>query len=361
VRLLDGWLVALLVLCLGVPAGIAIVGNIPAAERPAWNTAAARAIHSLSLMRTLLLALGAAFSISSASAADYFPLQQGNTWTYQNNRTGQSLTVSVGSPVVLNERVYHMLRGYLEQPLLVRINERKDLVQVDEETGREQTLTSFAPLDYTWWEAPSRICPQEGQTLERRGVHDGPAGPVQEVLEIKYRIFGCADVGTDSEQYAENIGMLRRINTSIIGPQRLDLVYARVGNIQIDARPHASFTVSVLSTQQSQDVTALLRLQTNSLLALKLLFATGQEYDVAVRDEKGNVIWKYSDGRFFTQAEHEISVIGGWSTTVQIPRSVLSGGNYAVQGWLTTAGPNPQFAATMPVTITDSSEDEPHL
>jgi hypothetical protein len=123
----------------------------------------------------------------------------------------------------MNERVYHMLRGYLERPLLVRINERKDLVQVDEETGREQTLTSFAPLDNAWWEAPSRTCRQEGQTLERRGVHDGPAGPIQDAIEIRYRIFGCADVGTDSEQYAAeaaveapHAGSVRRVERPIL-------------------------------------------------------------------------------------------------------------------------------------------------
>jgi hypothetical protein len=54
--------------------------------------------------------------ISSAWAADYFPLQQGNVWTYRNARTGEQITVSVGTPVMMNEREYHSLHDMRSGP-----------------------------------------------------------------------------------------------------------------------------------------------------------------------------------------------------------------------------------------------------
>ncbi len=302
-------------------------------------------------MRLHKLVFLSAVILSSACAAEFLPLRQGNTWTYRNAATGAQFTVAVGSPVVMGNRVYYLLRGYTQQPLFVRLNEQKDLVEINEETGVEQLLTSFEPFESGWWEAPSRACSEEGQTLQRRGVHTGVAGPIQDVLELNYRVLSCADIGTEREQYAENIGMVQRVESSIAGPQTFDLVYARVGSLQIDARLHASFTVSSIDNQQSTNLTALLRLQTNSELPLKLQFPTSQEFDVALRDEQGKVIWTWSDGQLFAAAEHQTSVSMGWELPVQVPRPE-SPGNYTLQAWLTTTGAGAYFAATVPVTVT---------
>lgn len=293
--------------------------------------------------------------VGVAAGADFFPLQTGNTWTYRNPTTGESFSVSVGLPFVINDRVYSQLRGYVDRPLFVRLNEQNDLIVINDETMQEQPLTFFTSFERGWWEAPARTCLQQGRTSEKRGLHDGLSGPFHDVLEITYRTFSCADTGTESEQYAENVGMVRRVNNTFAGPRQFDLVYARVGNIQIDARQHSEFSVSVEQPKQSTDLTAILRVQTNSPLPLKLRFPTAQEFDVILRDEAGKVIWKWSDGQVFTQSEHESSITPGWTAQIQIPRPPSTGNappaNYSVQAWLTTEGPDPYFAATVPVTI----------
>ena len=299
----------------------------------------------------LALICTAILPICSLSAADFFPLAQGNTWTYRNALTGASFTVTVGAPATINERVYYSLEGYMPKPVLVRLDEQKNLTQVDPDTGREQTLTVFSTSDN--WTAPSRTCPQQGSTLERRGSHDGPAGPLHDVLQIQYRILMCADVGDLSEQYAENIGMVRRVSDSIAGPQTFDLTHATVGSIEIEAPLNARFTVSFRQAGRSGMPTAVLRLRTNSPLPVQLQFATGQEYDVVVMDDQGQTVWKWSDGQFFTQALYETTVTGEWTAAVEIP--ALMPGNYTINAWLTTMGPNPSFAATLPVSIAASN------
>ena len=300
-------------------------------------------------MRTRFV-LGLAVLIPSAWAADYFPLRQGNVWAYRNTATGEQVTVSVGTPVMMNDREYYSLRGYAARPVLVRRNGDKELLQVDEDTGREQVLTSFVPSQGGWWDAPLRGCAEMGQTFDKGVAHDGPAGPFHGVLEIYYQAIACADFGSEVEQYASNIGMVRRVTNTIAGPQTYDLVYARVGSIQIDVTPHAAFSVS-FQRIWPPDFTAILRLRTTSPDPLKLHFASAQEFEGVLRDEAGNVVWKWSDGKVFDATEHDATVNGDWAVPIQIPGSVLPAGSYTLHAWLTTAGPSPAFSATVPVTI----------
>ncbi|MFN7993281.1 MAG: BsuPI-related putative proteinase inhibitor [Bryobacteraceae bacterium] len=301
------------------------------------------------------LLFSVALLISSALGADFFPLEHGNIWTYRNAATGSAFTVKVGAPVYIGGRVYHYLTGYIDQQLLVRIDERNELVVLDEEAGRELTLTSFQPDDSNSWEAPFRPCMHRGQTLVTPGVHNGPTGPVRDVLEVRYSNFSCADAGVLEEQYAENLGMVRRTLGTIAGPRVYDLESASVGSIRINALPNGSFDLAVLDTPQNAQLTALLKLRLDPTREIKLRFPTGQEFDLVVRDETGRTIWKWSDGQVFTAGEHERSVNGEWSFSVTIPQQVFSNSSsqareYTIQVWLTTAGA-PGFAATVPLTV----------
>lgn len=65
------------------------------------------------------------------------------------------------------------------------MDERNQLVYLDEEQGSEFPLTEFEGFEGGWWESPLRMCAQQGQTREKRGAHDGPAGPIRDVLEVR--------------------------------------------------------------------------------------------------------------------------------------------------------------------------------
>lgn len=295
-------------------------------------------------------------SSSALFSADLLPLVPGNTWTYREYATGHEFTVRVSTPVVTNDLVYYSLLGYAEEKLLVRMNERHNLVYLDEETGREALLTSFEPFDSGWWQAPFRTCEQEGQTAKNGAVHDGPAGPFSDVLDIRYRAYSCGDADVESEQYAENIGMVRRVTASIAGPRVYNLVYAQVGSALIDTMPYGRFSVTVTPDSAPNMLTATLRLRTNSPLGLTLPFATAQEYEVQLVDAEGNVVWQWSDGLVFAEGAHSKTIFDQWSLTADIPKPNLSTGEprvdkYTVRAWLTTEGA-PGHAATAPITIT---------
>jgi hypothetical protein len=307
------------------------------------------------------LVKGAMVAIALHSCAlwggDFFPLRDGNSWTYREPVTGQTFSVRVGPPVAAADHTYYKLTGYLDSELLVRIEEVYGaLVYWDEARNREIPLTSFEQFEGGYWLAPFRPCAdQEGQTQLKRGIHDGPAGPVSDVLEVRYRVFGCADIGLAQEQYAEHIGMLRRVQTTIAGPRTFDLISARVGNLTIAAPPSGSFSVSVGPTLAAGPVSATFRLQVNSPSPLTLSFSSGQEYDFALDDSAGNTLWTWSASRMFVQSLHQRTVAGEWTETVEIPWPATAGGSpqpgdYTVRASVTTAG-STAFAAAVPVTI----------
>jgi hypothetical protein len=309
----------------------------------------------MNLFKTAIVAIG--LHSCALFGADFFPLQEGNTWTYREPATGQTFSVRVGQPVAIAGHQYYDLIGYTDRDLRVRIEETYGaLVYWDGLRNQEILLTSFEQFEGGHWVAPLRQCPeQDGQTQLKLGNHDGPAGPVVGVLEIKYRAIGCADVGPLQEQYADHLGMLRRVVSTISGPRTFDLTAARVSNITIDAAPSASFSVSLGPTTGAGPVLATLRLHVNSKLPLTLLFSSGQEYDFALKNSAGTTVWKWSASQTFLQALHQRTVADEWSATVEIPWPTTSGGvlqpgDYTVEAVVTNANSLP-FAATVPVTF----------
>jgi hypothetical protein len=240
------------------------------------------------------------------------------------------------------------LTGYTGARLLVRLDERGQLVYLDEERQVELPLTSFEPFEGGWWDSPQRTCADWGQTLVKRGVHEGPAGTFGNVLEIRYRTFDCADAGVQQEQYAENIGMVRRVNQSFAGPVTFDLVSARVGKLRLESVAGGQFKVTAEPAADQLAIT--MTLETPE--SVNLWFPSGQEYDLLIFDANGRGIWRWSIDKTFLQALHQTSLGPLWTVTVKAPRPPA--GSYLVSAWLTTLGDVPLYAATAPLTLKEA-------
>jgi hypothetical protein len=288
---------------------------------------------------------------ATAFGADFLPLASGNSWVYRDARTGSEFTVDVGATQTVNQRVYYALRGYTPQQLLVRANEFGNIVYWDGSKQTDVLLISFEVVPGGRFAAPARACEEDGQVQDKRVTHNGPAG-TWSALEIQYRTFGCADAGDLSEQFVENIGMVRRVVTTFAGPRAFDLVYARVGNQAISAGSTGSFSVS--ATPGVSTITAALRIQQPLGTQLRLHFWSGQEYDLRLRDSTGRVLYTWSADKLFLQAQHELLIAGSWSVNVSLPQPPATPEGphvYTIEAWLTTAENDPTFAAATTVEI----------
>jgi len=307
-------------------------------------------------MRTaaLLLTIG-----STLYAADYFPLAAGNRWTYRDSVRGGSFTVEVGASRMVNNHVYYTLSGFTPAQLLVRHNEFGDLVYWDAKLGMDLLVSSFEIVPGAHFKARQRQCPDEdGQVQEKPGVHNGPAGPWS-ALEITYITFTCADVGDQLEQYVDNVGMVRRVVETFIGPRTYDLVYARVGSQVITAGAKGSASVTAVAGHDAGTWEATLRIEQPAGRSLKLSFPSSQEYDFQLRDSGGAILWTWSADRVFSQVVHQRDV-NGFSATVTVPRPAATSKGEQVltlEAWLTSAKDGPQFLAATTI-VNQQVKDE---
>jgi hypothetical protein len=82
----------------------------------------------------------------------------------------------------------------------------------------------------------------------------------------------------------------------------------------------------------------------NTAQPVTLTFPTGQTFDFAIRTEKGDTLYRWSDGKAFTQAVRtEVFGPGEKNFPIQVrlngpDKKPLPQGHYVAEGWLTTMG-----------------------
>jgi hypothetical protein len=301
-------------------------------------------------MIKLLLAL----TLPIASAADFLPLANGNSWTYRDASTGSTFEVQASTPYLINGKMYHGLKGFTPQPVLARVNEYGNIVMWDQERELELLVTSFETQNVGQFEAHGRQCPASGKAQKDAVRYEGPAGRWS-AAEVQFQPYGCADAGELSEQYVDNIGMVRRVVNTIAGPRTFDLVQARIGRQLITAGETGQFNMSVQRAPNGTEWQVTLRVDTVPEVGPKVRFSSGQEFDLRLRDAQGNVVWTWSATRLFVAAEHSIS-IGGWKETTTVPIPVSRAvealpRSFTLEAWLTVAPGQPQFAAATTVEL----------
>ena len=81
-----------------------------------------------------------------------------------------------------------------------------------------------------------------------------------------------------------------------------------------------------------------------------LRFPSGQEFDFIIRNEAGQVVYRWSEDKFFTQAEVTRRIQGEaiWQTAV--PVGTLRRGLYSVEGLLVNTD-GQRFSATVPLLL----------
>ena len=171
------------------------------------------------------------------------PPAAGNTWTYQDAATSETVSVAV-EETVFNNNVYRVLQGFGPDPLFVRANESGNIVFRDRVAGTDVSLASFQFVRCVRLQVFGRGCLQVVETQEQRVTHTGPIG-TWSALENTYFNFACINAQV-SGRYVENIGMVPRVVTTASWPMTFYLIHARLGALTITAGQSGSFTLAVL-------------------------------------------------------------------------------------------------------------------
>ena len=89
-------------------------------------------------------------------------------------------------------------------------------------------------------------------------------------------------------------------------------------------------------------MTARLTVRNDHVDPLRIQFPTGQIFDLTIRNDRGETLYRWSEGQVFTQAEQVLEIVGERNNVIRLRLSESSSGaplppgNYVAEGWLTT-------------------------
>ena len=90
---------------------------------------------------------------------------------------------------------------------------------------------------------------------------------------------------------------------------------------------------------QSGTLHARLMIRNEGTEPVTLAFPSGQLYDLELHDGEGNVVYRWSQGRTFSQAAASLQIQFEKDYPISVPLAQLKPGRYVAQAWLTVDGP----------------------
>jgi hypothetical protein len=314
--------------------------------------------HKLESYREVMsIVLFLMMSSGTAAAQSFeYPLQVGNQWSYRSDARGPASAAWTVEATGLDEfkgRTYTRLEGSPGGTLWLRQARDGKVFAWSPELGDERVWLDFAEHEGVSFPSAVDPCSPQAKIVSYSRTYSGPLGEFTNAALVAYGPNGCADAGLEHEYYLPGLGLLHRTYLTIAGPRSFDLIHARIGGRTYASEPHVSFGLALDRAVYEFDpedpspgsdlLTARLTLRNQRPEPLELRFPTGQIYDLTLRNAEGSIVFRWSDGRFFTQAQQAIEVAGARTdvVTLRLARRDRSGkslapGLYAAEGWLTT-------------------------
>ncbi len=310
-------------------------------------------------MRGFAISTISAFGLLAACAwaapSDYFPLENGNEWIYRvNYPSGHDfVTVKVTGAKEANGNTYYHVDGQPIGDLWLRIADDGTVYALDEERQTAAVWAYFGGPQGSSYDTSADHCSPKATVQETSGKYSGPLGEFENAFLIVYPPAMCADAGLQQDVFLPGVGLVKRVAESFAGPRSFDLIYARLGAVTYISNSRLSFSLGldrvVYSRQAgSKALTAEARMiLTARENPITLVFADGQSFDLVVRSEKGDQVYRWSAGRAFTQTVRTEVVEGERNWALVAPLGDLPPGKYTARGWLTTMGDGHRFSATV--------------
>ncbi len=311
-------------------------------------------------MRTGLLipAIAAASAVGAAQQADYFPLHPGNQWMYRGGGTaaGRTVVAEVVRTGEFSGRVYALVRGYAAKEFWLRATEDGRILAYDPEQDSEGLWYDFQAPEGQPYATSLPFCRGRAAVRSRAASRKTPVGEFSNLLDMAYP--GVFQVGLEREYFLPYIGLVyREQNTGGPTVAWYELIYARVGGVTVVSAPELSFklTLDRYSYPPGAVATVRLTLRNTEDRPIRLVFPSSQRFDVVLRNQAGEVVYRWSEGMAFAPAAKQEEVGSGEKNFVALIRlaardgETLPPGLYTAQAWITTAGR--EYSAAIPVEI----------
>lgn len=296
------------------------------------------------------------FAVAAGSASgqqiDYFPLQPGNQWIYRLGGTfsgptfGTTLTLEILRSGEFNGRTYSLLHGLPQRDYWLRSDADGSVLSYDPDQNKESVWYLFQSPEGQVYETTLPYCCGRAAVRSTSAKYDGPLGTFDSALEMTYP--GVFQVGLVRDLFLPYIGMVYRDqNTGGPSHATYDLIYARIAGVTVVSEKEVAFGVSLDRTvydSAATKMTVRITLRNTQDQPLTLMFGSGQIYEIVLKNEAGDIVYRWSDGKVFTQALISQSFGPGEKNYAVIVPLVdkagkpLASGKYTAEGWLATIG-----------------------
>lgn len=301
---------------------------------------------------TISLALAC---LAAAAHPDYFPLHPGNQWIYRVSGGGEErlVVLEIARTGEFAGRAYSLLRGLPSGESWLRMDESGNLWAYSAERNREELWYAFQKPEGEEYETFLPGANQRAVIASRKAAYKGPACEADYALEVRYPL--ARQSGLERELFLPYIGLVHRREK---GPEgavlTYDLIYSRTGGVTVISAPELSFGLTLdravyyVNLMPPVDparvvpvMTARLTLRNTTGIPVELVWPSGQRYDFQVRNEKGEIVWRWSDGKAFILVYGRESFTGERNYAERIRLGDASGkpwpaGRYVLEGWLAT-------------------------
>ena len=281
-----------------------------------------------------------------AQVPEYLPLTPGNQWVYRAP-IGEPLSVSVDRLEAVDGRTYAVLRGLTGGDLWLRQSDEGVLYAWDAGARAERVYLDFSAATGQTFRTAAHQCNPTATIVHKDMRAKLPLGDFAGLIAVRYNPGQCADAGLTQDLYLPYVGLMRRTETSIIGPRLYDLVYARINGVVMVSAPEAGFAVH--AAVEGVRIHTRLTLRNTLGGPLRLTFSSGQQFDLSLTNDKGEVVYTWSATRSFIQALTSLDINGEYNWAVVVPKPAAPG-RYVLNAWLTTVG-SVAWRASTPVEV----------
>lgn len=294
-------------------------------------------------IKTITLSLLAAAALSAQ--VNYLPLDAGNHWVYRLS-ANRYATLRVERTQIFDDKQYSLLTGLPSGNAWLRSTDTGEVYAYNPDSKREVLWYDFSSPAGATYETGLPWTRGQAHVETRKAEYSGSIGKFPNALIQTYP--GSSQLGIDRETFLPGIGLVARSEQAGVVPSIWDLVYASIGGIVVVSQPETSFAIGVDPLGGVR-----LTLRHTGREPLDLEFASGQMFDIIVKNDKGEVVYGWSSDKLFVSAKHTIRVEGEYTWFTSIP--ISGAGTYSVEAYLTNIGSS--YRATVPFVSTVSPAD----
>jgi hypothetical protein len=288
-----------------------------------------------------------------APASTYVVWRAGDYATYRNVLTGQEVRAEVD--LEGRGRVHYTEFAGLG-PLWVATSGRDEYIYLYTPPDRafQLLVDALAPIGSS---NPLHVppCNNGVAVLAAREALTVPAGAFADVIRIDFTT-SCADAGVTSAWFARGVGPIQWTASTIAGPVTYQMIAARIGGVRypkhngiclVSEFPGPVVWIDRMPpVPRPGSINVFLTIENNTPERLTYSFSTGQEFEIEIIDGGGNVVSRWSRGRAFTLAFHDVTLdpgtshrFGGAVALAYDDGGALAQGYYTVKVYLTNINP----------------------